>query len=196
FGGHDAAVELHVTTQIELVGDIVQIAQVFGLTGEAFLPVPFVQELARERVAVGIALRIEAGAGIAVPVPRAAEAGRELEHGSFHAKFGQAPDLVDAADTGADDDDFVVHPFHVGRMRSSRPADNPSCVSPVVLAVPVSGPNERRAIPRSGPFERLVRLKPPGMASSPYPPRHRHRDRRGGIWGGRGTRALEATVNG
>ncbi|MBA7638652.1 hypothetical protein ES703_46308 [subsurface metagenome] len=71
--GLDGAVELHVFAQIELVGDVVQIPQVLGLAGEALLPVPFVEQFLRERKAVGVALGIEAAAGIAVPVPGAAD---------------------------------------------------------------------------------------------------------------------------
>ena len=71
----DLAVELHVLAQVELVGDVVEVAQVLRLAGEPFLPVPLVEQLLRERVAVGVALRVEAGAGVAVPVPGAAEVG-------------------------------------------------------------------------------------------------------------------------
>src|SRR6185295_12933153 len=84
------------------------VAQVLGLAGEVLLPVPFVQKLAREGVAVGPALRIEARAGIAVPVPGAAEVAAGLEHGGLDAEVEQALDLVDAGDARADDDGFVV----------------------------------------------------------------------------------------
>src|SRR5207248_2088621 len=68
----DAAVELDVAAQVELVGDMVEIALGFGLARETLGPVPLVQQFLRKRVGVGIAFRIEAGAGIAVPVPGAA----------------------------------------------------------------------------------------------------------------------------
>ncbi len=118
-GGDDPAVELHVLAQAELVGDVIEVAQVLGLAGKALLPVPLVEQLAREGVAVGIALRIEARAGIAVPVPGAAEIRGELQDRGLHAEVGQPLDLVDAADAGADDDDFVVQ--HVTHSPSSRP---------------------------------------------------------------------------
>ena len=38
----DPAIELHVPAQAEPVGDVIEIAQVLGLAGEALLPVPFV----------------------------------------------------------------------------------------------------------------------------------------------------------
>ncbi|MBA7472498.1 hypothetical protein ES707_07825 [subsurface metagenome] len=106
--GLDGAVELHVFAQIELVGDVVQIPQVLGLAGEALLPVPFVEQFLRERKAVGVALGIEAAAGIAVPVPGAAEIGRRVEHGRVDAEIDEPFDLVDACDAGADDDHLVV----------------------------------------------------------------------------------------
>jgi len=31
---------------VEFVGDVVEVAQILGLAGEAFLPMPFVQKLA------------------------------------------------------------------------------------------------------------------------------------------------------
>ena len=106
--GFHVAVELHVLPQTELVGDVVQVLQVLGLTGEGLLPVPLVEELLRERVPVGIALGVEAGAGIAVPIPGAAEVTAGIEHGGVDPEIGEALDLVDAGDAGADDDDLVV----------------------------------------------------------------------------------------
>ena len=102
--GGNAAVELDVAAQVELVGDIVQIALGLGLAGEALGPVPFLQQLRRKGVAVGIALRIEAGAGIAVPVPGAADAGAGLEHPHLEAELAQPVELVEAGNAGADDD--------------------------------------------------------------------------------------------
>ena len=104
----DGAVELHVLAQVELVCDVVEVAQVLGLAREAFLPVPFLEQLVGERVAVGVALRVEAAAGVAVPEPGAAEVAAHLEHGRVDAALGQPVHLVDARDAGADDDDFVV----------------------------------------------------------------------------------------
>ena len=45
----DLAVELHVLAQVELVGDVVEVAQVLRLAGKALLPVPLVEQFARER---------------------------------------------------------------------------------------------------------------------------------------------------
>ena len=78
-GGHPAPA-LDVAAQVELVGDVIQIALGLGLRGEVFLPVPFLQQFLREGIAVGPAFGIEAGARVAVPVPGAADAGAGLEH--------------------------------------------------------------------------------------------------------------------
>src|SRR6266446_6025214 len=68
------------------------------------LPVPFLQQFPRKRVAVGPALRIEAGAGIAVPVPGAADGGAGLEHPHLETELAQLVELVEAGNAGADDD--------------------------------------------------------------------------------------------
>jgi hypothetical protein len=60
--GSDAALELDVAAQIELVGDVVQVTLGLGLAGEMLLPVPLVKQFLRERVAVGPAFGIEPGA--------------------------------------------------------------------------------------------------------------------------------------
>src|SRR5207245_6651446 len=87
-GGHPA-VELDVAPQVELVGDVIEIALGLGLRGEVLLPVPFRQQFRRKRVAVRPALGIEAGAGIAVPVPGAADAGAGLEKPHLEAELAE-----------------------------------------------------------------------------------------------------------
>jgi hypothetical protein len=72
--GGDAAAELDVAAQIELVGDMIEVALGLRLSGKALLPMPFVEQFLRKRIAVGIALGIETRAGITVPVPGAANA--------------------------------------------------------------------------------------------------------------------------
>ena len=107
-GRLDRAVELHVLAQVELLGDVVEVAQVLGLAREALLPVPFFEQFVGERVAVGVALGVEAAAGVAVPEPGAAEVAAHLEHGRVDTALGQPVHLVDAGHARADDDDFVV----------------------------------------------------------------------------------------
>src|SRR5438067_13380736 len=100
-------------------------------------PVPFVEQLLREGVAVGIALRIEARAGIAVPVPRAADAGAGLEHPHLKTELAQLVELVEPGNTGADDncvklqsrvglDTTPLRDYHTHRFFSWRPS---ACVS-------------------------------------------------------------------
>src|ERR1700712_375805 len=64
-----AAVELNITPQVELVGNIVEIALGLGLGSKPLAPVPFMEELLRKRIAIGMAFGIEASAWIAVPIP-------------------------------------------------------------------------------------------------------------------------------
>src|SRR5215475_14807279 len=97
-GGGHAAPKLDVTAQVELVGDVVEIAQRLRLAREMLGPVPFVEQFLREGEAVGIALRIEARAGVAVPVPGAADTGAGLEHAHPEAELAQAMKLVKAGD--------------------------------------------------------------------------------------------------
>jgi hypothetical protein len=94
--GGDAALELDVAAQIELVGDVVQIAFGLGLAGKMLLPVPLVEQLLRERVAVGPAFGIEPGARVAVPVPSAAYAGAGFKYPHREAEFPQFVELVKA----------------------------------------------------------------------------------------------------
>ena len=104
----DAARKPDVAAQVEFVGDIFAVAQRLRLAGEMLRPFPFVQQLPGEGVTVGIALGIEARAGIAVPVPGAADLGAGLEHAHPQAEFAQPVELVHARQPGADDDDIEV----------------------------------------------------------------------------------------
>ena len=107
--GGDAAAELDVAAQVELVGDMVEVAQGLRLAGEMLGPVPFLQQFVGERVAVGIAFGIETCARIAVPVPGAADAGAGLEHPNASCpSCAQAIELVQAGNAGADDDGIIL----------------------------------------------------------------------------------------
>ena len=105
--GRHRAAELHVPAQVELVGDVVQVFQRVGLGREMLLPVPFLHQLLGKRIAIGPAFGIEAGAGIAVPVPGAADIGAGLEHPRGHAQLAQAVEHEHAGNPGADDDRVV-----------------------------------------------------------------------------------------
>jgi hypothetical protein len=92
--GGDAALQLDVAAQIELVGDVVQVTLGLGLAGEMLLPVPLVEQFLRERVAIGPAFRIKPGAWVAVPVPSAANAGASFKYPHPETEFPQSMELV------------------------------------------------------------------------------------------------------
>ena len=112
---HPAA-KLDIAAQVELVGDIIEVAQRLRLTGEMLGPLPFLQQLLRERIAIGIALRIEARAGIAIPVPGAADIGASLEYPHAKTLFAQPVELVQARHARADDDGVVVRNWRRSRV--------------------------------------------------------------------------------
>ena len=134
--GRDPALELDVAAQVELVGDVIQIALGLGLAGEVLLPVPFFQQFLRKGVAVGPALGIEAGAGIAVPVPGAADAGAGFEHPHLEAEFSQLVELVEAGNTGADDDRVEIRARSV-QASWRPPASKPCSVLALMLREPI-----------------------------------------------------------
>ena len=74
-----AGAEAHVAAQVEAVDHVVEVALDLGLAGEVLLPLPLVEELLREEVAVRVALGVEPGAGVAVPEPGAADAVARLD---------------------------------------------------------------------------------------------------------------------
>jgi hypothetical protein len=109
----DAALELDIAAQIELVGNVVQVTLGLGLTGEMLFPVPLVEQFLRERVAVGPAFGIEPGARVAVLVPGATHAGAGFEYPYREAEFPQFVELVKTRDAGADDDSVEIY-LHFG----------------------------------------------------------------------------------
>src|SRR6185312_13471920 len=70
--------------------------------------VPFIEQFTREREAVGVAFGIETAAGIAVPVPGAAEIARRFEHGRVDAEIDQLLDLVNAGHAGTDNNHLIM----------------------------------------------------------------------------------------
>ena len=81
-----------------------QVVQRVGLGRKMLLPIPFLHQLLGERVAVRPAFRIEAGSGVAVPVPRAPDIASGLEDTRRHAQFAQAIQHEHAGNAGANDD--------------------------------------------------------------------------------------------
>src|ERR1700731_2048291 len=97
-------VELDVSPEVEAVSHVVDVAQDLRLRAVALGPMPFLLQLVRERIRVLHALDIAATPWVAVPVPSAADPVAGLEGTHFEAKFTQAMDGVETADSGADDD--------------------------------------------------------------------------------------------
>src|ERR1700750_40553 len=87
---------------------MVEIPLGLGLARKVFFPVPLVEQLWRERVAVSVALRVEAGPGIAVPVPGTADPTAGLEYPHPQAKLAQLIELGEPGNAGADDDGIKV----------------------------------------------------------------------------------------
>ena len=112
----DHGVELDVAPQVEAVGDVVGVPQHLGLGGEALRPVPLLFKLVAEPVGVVDALDVTAGAGVAVPVPRAADTGSGFEHPHGEAGLAETVEHVHAGEAGADHDCVP----HVGAFRPSR----------------------------------------------------------------------------
>ena len=110
-GGGDAGAELDVAAEVEAVDDVFEVAQDFGLGGVALGPLPFLLEFGREAVGVVEALGIAAGAGVAVPIPRAAHAIGGLEHADVEAEFvAQDMQLIEPGEPGSND-----HRIQLGR---------------------------------------------------------------------------------
>ncbi len=124
--GHPA-LELDVAAQIELVGDIVEIALGLRLAREVLLPIPLLQQFRRKGVAVGPAFGIEARAGIAVPVPGAADPGAALERAHPEPEFAQLIELIEAGNAGADDDSVEIQ----GCFRWSSVRNRLQCIHPL-----------------------------------------------------------------
>ncbi len=105
--GH-ARVELDVAAQIEAVSDVLDVRQDLGLGGVPLRPAPFLLELVAEGVRVIHALDVAAGAGIAVPIPGAADAAARLEDPRGQAEAAQAVQHVQAGEPRADNDRVEV----------------------------------------------------------------------------------------
>ena len=88
---------------------MVQVALGLGLGGEVLGPLPLLEQLLREEVAVRVALGVEAGQRVPVPVPGSPDAGARFEHAHRQPPALEGVELVDPGDAGADDHDVIVH---------------------------------------------------------------------------------------
>ena len=100
----DARAEPDVAAQIEALGHVLEVAQDLGLAGVALRPRPLLLELARPRVRVRHALDVAARAGVAVPEPGSADAGRLIDHEHRKSCLAQPVQEVQPGDAGTHDD--------------------------------------------------------------------------------------------
>ncbi len=119
----DAGPEPDVAAEIEPVGDVLGVAEDLGLRGVALAPAPFLLQGVVERVGILHALDVAASAGIAVPVPGAADPVPGLEDAALEAERPHPVQHVEAGEAGADD--HHVQPFHPGRVRVRGGSRNP-----------------------------------------------------------------------
>ena len=93
----DPGAELDVATEVVLVGDVVQVPQDLGLGGVLLRPLPVARPVRIEAEHVVDAGDVDAGAGVAVPVPGAADvvAGLEDAH-----RMTREPKTVRGVQTG------------------------------------------------------------------------------------------------
>ena len=116
-GARDPRAELDVTTEVEPVGDVVQVPEDLGLRRVALAPGPLLLELVGERIRVGHALDVAAGARVPVPVPGAADVVGGLDHPHREAELTQPVKHVEARRAGTDDDGVVRGRLrHLGRI--------------------------------------------------------------------------------
>src|SRR5262249_13554256 len=114
----DAGVEHDLAAQVEAIGDVVGVSENFRLRRIFFRPVPFLVQLFRERERVLQALDVAAGSGIAIPVPRSADAAAGLVDPCGESELPQSMQHVQAGKTRADHDGIEGPRF--GQARCSR----------------------------------------------------------------------------
>ena len=109
-GSLDAGGEADVPAQIVLVGHVVGVGEDLGLRGVLLRPLPLALELRVEAVRVIDRHDVAAGAGVAVPVPGAADAVGGLEHHGGESEAAQAVQHVEPGESGPDHHDVNVRP--------------------------------------------------------------------------------------
>src|SRR5262249_26949035 len=103
--GADPGVALDVAAQVQLVGDVVQVAEDFGLGRVALAPGPFLEDVLGEPLGEAVidTLAVAARAGVAVPVPGAADIAPRLIDARRKAPLAQAVEHVKASKAGPND---------------------------------------------------------------------------------------------
>src|SRR4029078_11689535 len=124
----NARTELNVTAQVELARNVVEGGSNLPRTRVALARLPFGRQLAREEVAVDVALGIAARTGIPVPIPGAAEVATGLEHAHRQPQaIAQTVQLVEPRKARADDQGVEMH-FYGSRI--TEPKSSPGATSP------------------------------------------------------------------
>ncbi len=122
-GRGDPCVEPHVTTQVVLVGHELGVAEDLGLGGVPLGPGPLRLQLRIPAVGVVDRKNVAAGAGVAVPVPRAAHVVGGLEYDGAEACPPHADEFVHPRESCPHDHHVDVATSHAfspsGQFRSS-----------------------------------------------------------------------------
>ena len=92
--GRNNSIELYIFMKVKFISDIVEILLCLRLGSKVFPPIPLVEQLLGERVAVGPAFGAEACARVAVPIPCATDAAAGLECSNPTAKLAQFIELI------------------------------------------------------------------------------------------------------
>ena len=100
----DAGIEHDLAAQVEAVGDVVGVSEDFRLRRILLRPVPFLVQFLREREGILHALDVAAGAGIAIPVPRPANAAAGFVNPRGESEPAQPMQHVQAGKARADHD--------------------------------------------------------------------------------------------
>ena len=107
----DAGIEHDLAAQVEAVGDVVGVSEDFRLRRILLRPVPFLVQLLGEREGILQALDVAAGAGIAIPVPRSANAAAGFVNPRGESEPPQPMQHVQAGKARADHDGIKTLPF-------------------------------------------------------------------------------------
>ena len=100
--------KMHVPAQIELVDNVVQVLQRLWLSSKVLTPVPLVEQFLGERVPIGVALRVEACAGITIPIPGTPRTCAGLQHGHIDPQLDKTIQLVDSTYPSANNDRLML----------------------------------------------------------------------------------------
>ena len=146
-GAVDAGVELDVGPQVETIGDVVGVFQNLGLRRVALAPVPFLLQLFGERIGILHALDVAARAGIAVPIPGAADARALLKNPRRHPLPAQPVQHVHTGKARTDHDDVVsLSGFGGGGRYCGHECGLPDILFDLASSIPSVAPKRKTQI--------------------------------------------------